>query len=186
MGTTAMCIVGRNKPNIKAKTQDTWAHTSTAASSCRILNDASCVSSGPLPWCLKRSLDIRTSATRLENKKKVMTSCIYSQNESGTWCPFTLIYIVWIIDMACAHISFTCTWTCWEKPDLLTHHVRGWWIRVHPSELKLWSADNSCASLFVDLYILPATDRKTRWRCLEFKHLCVCFTWSVTSIPAVH
>lgn len=58
---------------------------------------------------LKQGLDARMYLIRVQNMQKVMTSYVYYRHETGIWCSYTPIAISWIIDKACAHLSFICT-----------------------------------------------------------------------------
>lgn len=110
-------------------------------------------------WQLKHKLGMYL--IRVENMQKVMTLRVYYQHETSVWCCYAPISIGWIIDKACAHLSFICTLPV-ERGLIFWHimyeddgYVCG------PHSWHSWSADNSWASLCMDLDILPGTDNET-------------------------
>lgn len=96
---------------------------------------------------------------------------------------FHVFYVIWIIDCMCKWQEL-CThiihrrMACWAKLDLLTYqHMRMMDTHVGPDSWHSCSADNSWASLCMDLPILPeewSTGFATR-RYLAFTlwHVCV-------------
>lgn len=78
---------------------------------------------------------------------------------------FHLFYVIWIIDCMCkwqelcTHITHRHT-ARWAKPDLLTYqHIRMMDTHVGPDSWHSCLADNSWASLCMDLSVPSKTDR---------------------------